>query len=522
MRHSLILWAVLFGLLGRLQAAPPNIIFILVDDIGYSDLGVYGGKVPTPNIDRLARQGMRFTDAHSPTALCAPSRFSLLTGSYPYRTGKPGGAWNISSNSIFTTGAEHLAAKKHLTVGDVARAAGYRTAFLGKSHLGGDIFDANGTLIKTQSDICKMDFSRGVQNSLSAHGFDYVLELPSGIQHEPFAFFENGKYMPINPAAPADNSNTRLFKDGFYENGGNGVCEIVEQEKAAGIGDKDYNSSQVGLMLTRKAISFIDDHVKANRAAGKDQPFLLYFASEAIHVPHTPCNFFEGEAVACTTGGKTSDFIVQLDKEVGAILAKLEAEGLADNTLVFFTSDNGALWPKYCHYGNSGHINNKGLRDYKASVYEGGHRVPLIAKWPGHIKPDSVSDELVLGQDWVATVYDLTGAAMAEDQAMDSASLLPLLTGQGGAMPLHDFVLYQAGYAYDGAIREGNWVLLVNRRNEATELYDLSTDLLEETNLRDTLECADRVTRMREKFLKYNDHDDATFTEPRTTPVLRR
>lgn len=514
-------------LLLPLAARQPNVVFILADDVGYADLGVYGGHVPTPNLDKLAAQGMRFTDAHAPAALCAPSRFSLLTGSYPYRNGHPGGVWNISSDCAFAVGAAHLQAGKHVTVGDVAQAAGYRTAFLGKSHLGGDIRDLEGALITAEPNICKMDFARGIENGLSQHGFDYVLELPSGIQHEPFAFFENGRYMPINPAAPADNRNTRLLLDGFYEVGNNGLSEIVEHKERPGIGDKDYNSSQAGLILTRKAIEFIDNHQRQNVASGAETPFLLYFASEAIHVPHTPCIDFDGDPVtlnqpvAGVTGGVTSDFLYQLDLQVGAILQTIEDAGLAEDTLVIFTSDNGALWPEICDFGPEAHDNNGRLRDYKASVYEGGHRVPFIVKWPGRVQPGSVSDELVLGQDWVATLYELTGQPMDADQAMDSTSLIPLLLGEPLSQPLHPFVLYQAGFAYDGAIREGDMVLMVDRENEATELYDLGADLAQANNLIGNPEYAQLVARLQAKFLLHNDHDDATFGEPRTTAVLR-
>ena len=504
-----------------LNSSQPNVVFILADDVGYADLGEYGGKVPTPHLDALAAAGMRFTDAHAPAALCAPSRFSLLTGSYPYRNGHPGGVWNISSDCAFAVGAAHLKAGKHVTVGDIAQAAGYRTAFFGKSHLGGDIFNVMGELIREQGKISEMDFNRGIKNGISAHGFDYVLELPSGIQHEPFAFFENGNYVPIDPNAPADNSNTIMLLDGFYEVGGNGISEIVEHKKVPGICDKDYNSSQAGIILTHKAVDFIDIHLQANEESGEDAPFLLYFASEAIHVPHTPCEFFDGEPVAGTTGGVTSDFLVQLDKQVGALVAKLEDEGLTDDTLVIFTSDNGALWPEICDFGPEGHDNNGSFRDYKASVYEGGHRVPFVVKWPGRVEPNTVSDELILAQDWVATFYAITEQSMEADQAMDSSSLLSVLSGTQGDEPLHAFVLYQAGYAYDGAIREGDMVLLVDRENEATELYDLSKDLAQTEDLIAKPEYEKLAQRLHAKFLEHNDHDSQTFHEPRTTPVHR-
>lgn len=511
----------------------PNVIFILADDVGYADLGIDGGTVPTPNIDKLAKQGMRFTDAHAPAALCAPSRFSLLTGSYPYRNGRPGGSWDANNSSGFSLNGDRTEAGRHITVGEIMQNAGYKTAFFGKMHLGGNVYNSEGEVIREKNQLNTMDYSRGVDDALNEHGFDYWLGLLSGIQHEPYAYFENGKYVPVDPRKPADNSSTRLLNNGFYRVSDNGLSEIVEAAKVPARGDEDYDSSQAGIILTNGAVDFIDQHVQNNIETDEKQPFLLYFASQAIHVPHTPPFDFDGDAstideqVMGKTGAVTSDVLYELDLQVGKILEKLEEKGIADNTLIFFTSDNGALWPRTTHYGDPAHDNNGPLRDYKASVYEGGHRVPFIAKWGDGtdagsvIKPGTVSDQLIVGHDWVATMYEITQQNMAEDQAKDSASLLPLLTGnQPEDQPLHEFVLYQAGFAYEGAIREGDLVLVVDRNNEATELYDLSMDLAQEHNLIDQTEYRETVTRLHKKFLKYNDHNNDTV-EPRTTRPYR-
>lgn len=509
----------------------PNVVFILADDVGYGDIGVYGGKVPTPNIDKLAAQGMRFTDAHSPAALCAPSRFSLLTGSYPYRNGRPGGSWDVNNSSGFSFNGDRTEAGRHITVGEIMQKAGYKTAFFGKMHLGGTVFNEEGEIIREKDKINTMDYSRGVEDALSEHGFDYWLGLLSGIQHEPYAYFENGSYKPVDPNNRADNSSTRLLYNGFYRVSDNGLSEIVEAGKVPARGDEDYDSSQAGIILTKAAVDFIDRHQAENQKKNKDQPFLLYFASQAIHVPHTPPFDFDGdpstidEQISGVTGAVTSDVLYELDLQVGKIMEKLEEEGILENTLIFFTSDNGALWPNVVHYGNREHDNNGPYRDYKASVYEGGHRVPFIAKWGDGtaegsvIEPGSVSDEVIIGHDWVATMYELTRQNMEEDQAKDSASLLPILTGeQKDAGPLHEFVIYQAGFAYDGAIRENDLVLVVDRKNEATELYDLAEDPAQTTNLIIEEEYKEEVQRLHQKFLKYNDHDNDTV-EPRTTEV---
>lgn len=516
-----------FAYPGTEKKEMPNVVFILADDIGYGDLGSYGGKIPTPNLDRLAGDGMRFTDAHSPAALCAPSRFSLLTGSYPYRSHKDGGAWNVNTPSIFSDLNNHTRAGRHITIAEIMQRAGYRTAFFGKSHLGGDIRNKNGELIRKEKEIHHMDFSKGVHNSINEYGFDYSCALPSGIQHAPLAFFENGIYTPLDPAKPADNRSTRLWKNGVYEIGNNGISEIVEHKEKTGIGDVDYNSSQIGMILVNKAFNFIDNHLQQNRINKEDRPFLLYFASQAIHVPHTPPKDFDGDAsvideqVSSVTGGVTSDMVYELDIQVGKLLQKLELEGLSENTIVIFTSDNGALWPRVCDYGNAAHDNNGPLRDYKASIYEGGHRVPFIIKWPGAVKPGSVSDELILAQDWVATMYELTRQNMEEDQALDCTSLMPVIRGnQKEGEPLHPFVLYQAGYSRDGAIREGDWVLTVDRENKARELYNLSNDLAQEKNLVSDPGYRKMIERLHAKFLKFNDHRNET-RDPRTTEVYQ-
>jgi arylsulfatase A-like enzyme len=404
--------------------------------------------------------------------------------------------------------------------------AGYRTAFIGKSHLGGDIRDSLGELILEQRFISRMDFSKGVGDGLNDHGFDYSYMLPSGIQHEPFAFFENGDFSPFDPGKARDNSSTRSWLNGRYPFE-NGISEIVEHSRNPGVGDVDYNSSQTGIMMTGKALQFIDDHLEQNRKNGKEQPFLLYFASQAIHVPHTPPKDFDGdptelnEPVEGVTGGATGDMVRELDLQVGRLLDKLDREGLADQTVVFFTSDNGALWPRVCDFGNEEHDNNGSFRGYKASVYEGGHRVPFIVRWPGLVTPGRVSGELILAQDWVATMYELTGTNMEEDQALDCSSLIPLLKSElPENEPLHPFALYQAGFAYDGAIRKGDLVLVVDRNNQATELYNLSADFAQEHNLIHDPAMSDTVNRLLKEFLSYNDHDNNT-REPRTTRAFR-
>lgn len=509
----------------------PNVLFILADDIGYGDIGAYGGKLATPNIDALAASGMRFTDAHSPAALCAPSRFSLMTGSYPYRNGRPGGSWDLNFSSGFLAGAGHLAAGRHVTVGEVLQRAGYRTAFIGKMHFGGDAFDRSGQAIRNKDRLNQMDFARGIRNGIGSHGFDYAYGLASGIQHEPFAYFENGRYAPVDPADPRDNRSTVLLYNGSYAVGTNGLSEIVEAERIPARADRNYDSSQAGRRLTQRALGFIDDHAAGVANAGGGRPFALVFSSQAIHIPHTPPIDFDGdpsrldEPVAGQSGGATTDMILELDRQVGALVEKLDAIGELDNTLIFFTSDNGALPENAVDYGDSSHDSNGPWRGYKASIYEGGHRVPFIVRWGdgtgegSFVSPGRVSSEPIVNHDWVATMYDLTGQTMAVDQALDSASLLPLILGQSEDA-VHEFMLYQAGFAGIGAIREGDLVLVIDETRTPVELYDLGVDPSQSDNLIEDPERRSTIERLRQRFLEHNDRDNSTFHEPRTTAPL--
>ncbi len=411
--------------------------------------------------------------------------------------------------------------------------AGYRTAFFGKSHLGGDIRDQKGKLIRNLREISKMDFSKGVINSINEHGFDYSYSLPSGIQHEPLAFFENGIFLPIDPRKPADNRSTRLWMGGRYtmDNGTSEILDNFIDKDIPVVGDVDYNSSQAGIMLTRKALNFIDNHLAQNRVKGEERPFMMYFASQAIHVPHTTPKDFDGDAseinepVEGMTPGPTGDFVYELDVQVGKLLKKIDDAGLAENTIFFFTSDNGALTNdanNIADYGNMEHDNNGPLRGYKGSIYEGGHRVPFIVKWPGQVEPGSVSDEPVGAMDWVATMYELCGQDMEEDQAMDCTSLLELIRGKRTSKePLHPFMIYdRGGNTLTSAIREGDWVLMIHPNNNATELYNLGNDLAQEYNLIDVPEHRELIDRLHAKFQEYNDRNVKT-QEPRTTKAFR-
>jgi len=504
---------------------PPNVVMIMADDIGWSDIaacriqqGLADTPIPTPNMDRLVAQGMMFTDAHAPAALCAPTRFSMLTGSNPYRNGRQWGTWSLKESSAFN------ANRQHITVAEVMQAAGYRTAFIGKMHFGGDPKDAGGNITHEESEI---DFSRKIGDLTTAHGFDYSFGSHQGIQNSPYLYLENDRFAPVDPGRPADNSSVTNWSTGSYP-GANGTSEIQRQ----GRGDVDWDSSQTGIRYSDKAVAFIEDHV-ANHPG---QPFLLYYMSQAIHVPHTPPIDFAPNpdgtpgtppnepALGAGGGDMTADMVYELDLQVGKIMQALEDEGVANNTLVFLTSDNGGLGAGV-DWGIAGYDSTGVLAGNKGQIWEGGHRVPFIARWgdgtPGgsKIAPGSVSDQLICSHDWVAAMYALTEQDMAVDQAVDAVNILPVLLGrQPPGEPVREFLLHQGNkdHVEPYALRQGDYVLLLDQSKNPSKLFNLAADLSQTSNLVGDPNQQSRITTME---ALYKQHDEAN--DPRSTDAYQ-
>lgn len=530
-RFAAALW---LSVAQAVAAAPPdmpNVVMIMADDWGWSDIAAYrrhqglADPIATPNLDRLCAEGMMFTDAHSPAALCAPTRFSMMTGSNPYRNTVQWGTWGFTAASAFSKNREHV------TVGEVAQAAGYRTAFFGKMHFGGGI----------------EDFDQKMPVFPTSYGFDYVFSTHGGIQDPPYLYFENDRFVkidpadPLNPSAPGGNADVVTWAAGWYP-ATNGLNNI--QSSHAGIGDPGWQSSQNGIINSRKAAGFIRDHV-ANHPG---RPFMLYYCAPQVHVPHTPPVDFEPDAaghpgtppnvpVAGSTGGDSlADMVHELDLQVGWIVARLEdpdgdgdpSDSILANTLVMFTSDNGGLASER---GLPGYDSTGPLRGAKAMMVEGGHRVPFVARWGdgtpegSRIAPGSVSGQLICGHDWVGAMYALTGQSMAENQAMDCANILPILLGeQDESVPVHDFMLHQSQNTqpYPYAIRQGDHVLFIDlSRQVAGELYNLSNDLAQATNLLAGTPLPEDVARsnaMHTLFLRHDQANDLRTTVAYTVP----
>jgi arylsulfatase A len=388
----------------------PNIVFILADDLGYGDLGCYGAaKVETPRIDTLARDGILFTDAHAPSAVCTPSRYAVLTGRYCWRT-------QLKYDCLF--GHDVLLIEEgRTTVASLVKSAGYTTACIGKWHLGfgRDYPDWNGELKPGPLEV----------------GFDYFFGVPVTNAQAPYVYVENHRVVGLDPNDPIrlgpDSKTNQMY-------GG----------KAA-----RYKDDELAVTHTRKAVEFIE--------RSKDRPFFLYFAPNNVHAPYTPNARFHGTS-AC---GVYCDFIRELDWSVGEVLSALDRAGVAENTLVILTSDNGGLYSRQAF--EMGHRVNADLLGQKTDVWEGGQRVPFIARWPKNIQAGSRSNELICLVDLMATLAALLGIDLPREAGPDSFNILPALVGGGSGKPVREGAVILASYDGMLAVREGDWILILGR-----------------------------------------------------------
>lgn len=495
---SKILYSILFVFLlefsFQAQEKQPNIVVIMADDIGLGDIGYYHrirtGKeplAPTPTIDKLAVEGMRFTDAHSPASLCAPTRFSMITGNYSYRNSRPYGVWSPNADALIDS-------NNFTSVAKIAKKGGYKTAFFGKWGLGGSWLPKQ-----------KVDYKEENAGALS-YGFDYAVELPEGIQNKPYAFYENRKWMKLKP----DSKMIELNSDQT------GYSTAKKLKNRGGMGDSNWDPKQAGLILANKAVDYINTQGKE-----KDKtPFYLYYCSQAVHIPHTAPAEFNGKKVAGTTPGKHGDMIYELDLQIGLIIKALKEQGMYENTLFIFTSDNGGLsFDK--DMTKAGHVTSNGLNGSKGSIFEGGHRVPFFAIWPGKITPNSVSNEPVISHDVVATIAALTDQELDKSKVFDSANLLPVFLRES-TKPIHKYLMHQSKAGPNYAIREGKWKLIIkgSKADKSGKLGDLKPIALfnlddnlfesEDKNLVNNPEYKSRVKTMYDKYLELRKTKETT------------
>lgn len=488
MHLPLPILALLLLATSALHAAPlPNIVIILADDIGYGDVSCYGAKhAKTPNIDRIAAQGCRFLDAHSPASTCTPTRRALMSGVYSWR--------QLPGSSIAPGDAALSIPPGSPTIASLMKQAGYRTGAIGKWHIG--LGPEGGP-----------DWNHEIKPGPRELGYDYHFIMAATGDRVPTVFIENSRVVGLDPKDPIQVSYAKKIGDeptgaenpdllklkhthGHDMTIVNGVGRIgwMTGGKAARWKDEDMADT-----FTDKALKFID--------ASRSGPFFLYFATHNIHVPRVPNARFKGSSSVGTRG----DSIHELDDAVGKVLAKLDELKLTDNTLLIFTSDNGGVMDDgYEDVGSFDYNPNTPLNGKKGTVYEGGHRVPFIARWPGKIKAGSESNALIAHLDLPRSFAALTGVQIPEGGCRDSTNVLPALLGESKTAR-DTFVAHNGGVNGPFGVRVGNWKLITGgpggggagkggkagnagaqgpkAAGAAPQLYDLSADLGETKNL---------------------------------------
>jgi arylsulfatase A len=461
----LALWS-----LALAQKAPRmNIVLLYADDLGYGDLGCYNAKskIPTSNLDRLASEGLRFTDAHSSSGICTPSRYAMLTGRHHWRDfhGIDGGF----DKSFFKEG--------QLTLQEMLRKKGYVTACIGKWHLGWDWDSIRlpGTDKKSKSHK-DFDWSKPFRGGPLDHGFDHYFG-DNVINFPPYVWIENDRVLSVPDIT--FRKTPQNTKEGNWE------CR-------EGPGMADWDFYQVLPTLTKKGVEYIHSR------KGKTEPFFLYFPLPSPHAPIVPNDEFDGKSKA----GAYGDFVAESDDSCGQILNALREVGLDSNTIVIFSADNGAEAYAYPRDEKFDHWSSEPLRGLKRDIYEGGHRVPTMIKWPGVTKPGAVTDALFAQIDLMATFANYLGYSLPEKSAEDSHDFLPYLKGETKSSPRTTMV---HNTSKDYAIRDGDWLLIDAKTgaarqpgkawfqkhkvpaygDQAVGLYELREDLGQRNNLAD-------------------------------------
>lgn len=423
------------------EAQRPNIVYILADDLGYGDLACYNAssKIKTPHIDELAKRGMRFTDMHSPSSVCTPTRYGILTGRYCWRGRLPSGVLRGYGRTLIE--------ENRLTVASMLKENGYFTGVVGKWHLGVDwklkksmeeVLNDPKTQVNDYGLISEMDptlidFDQNPTRGPRDYGFDYSFILPASLDMDPYCYLENHQLtVPLTDYTEGNDLNTG-YTGAFWR---------------AGLMNPDFQFDQVLPNFRRKASTFIE------QAADGKEPFFLYLPLAAPHTPWMPLEKFEDASEA----GSYGDFVQMVDEEVGSVLHTLDQLGLSDNTLVIFTSDNGPFWTPAL-IEEYQHRSAGNLRGMKADAYEGGHRIPYIARWPGQIQPESQSGVLSSLTHLTSTIADILGVTLEANEAEDSESILPHLLGTSEETDESTAIVHHSSKAYF-ALRKDQWKLI--------------------------------------------------------------
>ena len=461
------------------KKTPPNIVYILADDMGYGDLSSLNSEsgIQTPHMDKILKEGVHFTDAHTNSSVCTPTRYGIITGRYAWRSSLKKGVLNGYKPALIE--------ESRPTVASYLKSNGYETACIGKWHIGLDMQPKDGNRsIKAKNGISNVDFSKRIKDP-SYLGFDYSYIIPASLDIPPYLYIENGKAVEL----PTEYTTEKRKGRGLSWRPG---------EKAP-----NFVFDQVLDNFTKKSVSFIDDQKKT------DSPFFLYFALTAPHTPWLPV----GDAVGKSKAGDYGDYVTMVDDAVGAVVTALEKSGQLENTLIIVTSDNGSNWTerdkkKFAHRAN--YI----YKGQKADIYEGGHRVPYIAKWPGVIPAGLESNQLMCTTDLFATLSGILNLPKVEKGADDSYNMWPAYTSNVKT-PIREAVVHHSMYGMF-SIRKGKWKYTPNlgsggfskpkftevKPNEAPgTLYDIINDPEEKNNL--YKEYPEVVTELSNLLKKY-------------------
>ncbi len=464
----------------------PNVLVILTDDLGFGDIGAYNpeSKIATPNLDGLASEGVRFTDAHAPDGVCTPTRYGLLTGRYAWRTRLKRGVLNDSSTPLI--------AQERLTLADMLREKGYRTGAVGKWHLGYQwnlLNDSKGQTVEN------VDWSQPLVDGPAQHGFSYSF----GLAKPGWTFMEDGHVL-ARPIQPFDLTHLPAYLMGPNNNTGT---------KAPG-----FEFERMLPRFTEEAVGFIA------RSAAEGKPWFLYFAPLAPHRPVVPNKDFRGRSSA----GPYGDFVAEVDWSVGELLAAVAAAGQTEDTLVIFTSDNGPETDAYRRMLEYRHASMGPLRGVKRDLWEGGHRVPFLVRWPGRVPAGTVQDEVLCLTDIMATVAAIVDFPLGQDAGEDSYDMSAALFLADADSAIREATVHHGSRGWF-AIRQGDWVLIdhptgdsnsagpnrepewfrterqVSAHDQQIELFNLRNDPAQTTNL--AASNPERVRSMQRLLRRY-------------------
>ncbi|MGQ8336479.1 sulfatase family protein [Sunxiuqinia sp. A32] len=471
------------------QKSLPNIVIILADDLGYGDIKALNpdSKLETPQIDNLISEGVQFSDAHSNSSVCTPTRYGILTGEYCWRS-------RIKKGVLLGYSPSLIEADK-LTIPKFLKNKGYQTACIGKWHLGIDWKLKDGSYISGEpgkdfsqeligfKDHEKIDFMSEAKGGAKGAGFDYSFILPASLDFQPYLYLENN-LCAEEPTAQTEGNDLNTGATGAFWR--------------PGIKSPSFEFDQVLPTFTDKAVNYI------NKQKDGKEPFFLYFPMNAPHTPWMPTDEFKGKSNV----GQYGDYVQMVDYEVGKVLQALKENGLDENTLVFFTSDNGAYWkPKFIE--EFSHRSNGYRRGMKADIHEGGHRIPFVVKWPGNIAAGTHSDETICLTDIFATIQAVIEEPVKQE-AVDSYSLLPAILNQGELN--RPPVIHHSSQGMF-AIRKGEWKYVEGlgsggftppariepEENGPTgQLYNMKSDSVEQNNL--FLENQEKVTDLKNEL----------------------